>query len=114
MKTRYAVNDDGMLVSRDGRVLGKVTSLTIEEPPQIAANSGEIVGDIGGLLNEEQQTIEETLGLNGSSNVKEPYCPYENVWAHYVSLFGNRYELNPKRRKIIEAALKLRDEQTVM
>jgi hypothetical protein len=106
MKVRYSINDDGELVSRDGHVLGRVTSLTIEAPTiadDDPANSGDERGTIGGVVvvvkeEQEQQKI-------------NPTCPRDRVWAHYVNLFGTHYKLNDMRKRMIDNALKVRSEE---
>ena len=44
MRVRYTINERGELADRDGNVLGRLTSLTLEQDP---ANSGQRVGTIG-------------------------------------------------------------------
>lgn len=96
MKVRFSINENGELADRDGRVLGRLTSLTIE-----AGNSGLLVGTIGGGV----EVLEE-----GTSSPKAPSRLDERVeaiWQHFVSIFDSRAELNAQRRRVIENALKV-------
>lgn len=90
MKVRYSINDRGELADRDGNVLGKLTSLTLD------------VGTTGvGLEVREQQQQGQT---------PPPDPQVLEVWQHYVEVFdAGRQELNPQRRRDIERALKVRD-----
>lgn len=56
MKVRFSVNDRGELADRDGNVLGRLTSLTLE-----VANSGQLLGTTGvGLDLQGQRQEPET------------------------------------------------------
>lgn len=99
--TRYTVGDDGTLVDRDGNVLGRITTLTLDTKP---ANSGADGGDHRG-------------GENTSTNEqKNPHVPQavQRVWDHYVSLFGSAFKFDAKAQRIIKAALKVRPESRLL
>lgn len=97
-KTRFSVNEHGELVSRDGEVLGRITSLTLEAPSRTSATSGEPVGAMGGGVGVEVQTTLED----------HPRTPIDDVWDHYVSLFGSAYKLTPQCKRIIRNAIDVR------
>lgn len=104
MKTRFTVNDRGELVSRDGEVLGKVTSLTIERTSNSGGKSGDSVGYRG-----ESVVVEEPT----TNKENTPLTPRQRIWAYYQELFGTRYELTPVRVRVIDYALKVRDEERI-
>lgn len=101
MRTRYTVNESGELVSRDGAVLGKITSITVEAPSAKPANSDPLGGTLGGASVEDYSTTTK----------ENPQTPADRVWAHYVNLFGTGYTLNPARKRIIKNALAVRPEE---
>jgi hypothetical protein len=97
MKVRFQVNERGELQDRDGRVLGKVTALTLEVSDRGAMGGGVEVGEQQGKKNTSPPTP-ETLG----------------IWRYYQDVFGaHRQELNPQRRRDIERALRVRDVETI-
>lgn len=103
MKTRFSVDADGMLVSRDGLVLGRLTSMTLDVPSD-SATSGESMGAMGGSLFLENSKEEK----KETPPTPEIATDVQVVWDLYNRLIGNgRRELNHKRRLDIERALKL-------
>lgn len=97
-KVRFTIDDKGLLVSRDGRVLGRLTSLTIDDAG----------GTIGGGVDFPAVAKEEET---------PPVVPEEmrQVWDHYVKLFdAGRQTLNPTRKRDIQRALKVRPIDVVL
>jgi hypothetical protein len=103
MKRRFSVNDEGNLVDRDGVVLGRVTSITIDAP-----SDGSTGGKGGAVPSEEQQSL---LGESQPPTPSEPAevaAAIDRVWAAYVAAMSPRNkELDPQGRKIIREALKV-------
>lgn len=102
-KVRYNVNDDGMLVDRDGNVLGRLTSLTIDtaEKSEVAASSLGAMGEQFGLELGEGSKDEGPPTPSAVDSV-------DDVWEHYVATMQPRNTtLNPQERRLIREALKV-------
>lgn len=101
-RTRYTVNADGDLVSREGVVLGKVVGITIEAPK--TGSVAEIFPpDPPSFFPSGKGTtapVVPTLSLLPS--------PAEEVWATYVAVIKpRRTDLTPDDRQTIGTALKV-------
>lgn len=84
MKTRYSVNERGVLVDREGNTIGRLTSLTLEVPDH-SANSDLFGGDYGGESLLENSKEEKR---NPRSPQIEIASPVEEVWNLYDRLIG--------------------------
>src|SRR5687767_6418148 len=85
MRTRFTINEKGQLADRDGNVLGRLTSLTLEHD---AVSRG---GTTGGGFEFSEQNTENTPPT--------PPSDVDRVWARYVELFdAGRQTLNSTRR----------------
>jgi hypothetical protein len=98
VRQRFVVNDKGELEARDGTVLGRLVSLTIEGPS---------VGTIGvGVLTDDGSTTNR--GGVGEQNLALLPSPAEEVWSTYIETMNpRRRELDPDSRRIINDALKV-------
>lgn len=102
MRTRYVVNDRGELEARDGTVLGRVVSITIEGPA-VQPLSCEPVGTIGVAFSSE----EKQGGGVGEDLVLLP-VPATEVWSTYVTVMKpRRTELDRESKRTIDMALKV-------
>ena len=116
MSQRLSVDGHGRLVNRNGEVVGRIASLTIE----LDSSGGK-----GGIRLEPSSRValssnaEESQALALSSNVQETLLPdggvgeatdEAKVWAHYQRVIpsGSLYQLDNKRKAIIRNALKVR------
>lgn len=88
MKVRFAINDRGELEDRDGNVLGRLTSLTLD-----VANSDRAVGTIGvGVEVEEPQTPEQ----------KTPHSPPQTLGDSLIAeVYGHWRSRRPSAREEI-------------
>lgn len=103
MRTRFSINEHGELVSRDGEVLGRLTSLTIDRA------GGTIGGVSSSSSNEENKKKETTPQPPKTARDVE----VDTVWAHWEHTFGNRWQLDAKRRTMISKALDKRSVDTL-
>jgi hypothetical protein len=100
MRQRFTVDELGRLVDRDGNVLGKLVSLTLESP--------RAAGTIGVAVSSGEQQ-----GLEGEQTPLAPsepsmQDPIDVVWAHYVEVMKPRKrELDAQGRAVIREALKV-------
>lgn len=88
MRTRYAINDAGELVSRDGHVLGRLTSITLETLPP---------------------TPPLPTGGEPTTTTTTPVVPteVEQVWMTYALLLKVRRDRDAGDVATIRAALKV-------
>jgi hypothetical protein len=97
MRVRYTVDAAGQLVDREGHVLGRLVSLTLE--------TSEAAGTIGVAVPSGQQQQLEDVGPPTPSEPPAP-DPIDVVWARYVEVMKPRKrELDPQGRKVIRDAL---------
>jgi hypothetical protein len=113
MKVTLEVNGHGELVAPSGRILGRVVDLGLEvDDPAICKELG---GTIGGASYVSGSTDEQKKERNEKERKKSPReRNIEIVWAHYIKLFGDRYQFNPKRKRIIDNALSVRPLDAVL
>lgn len=98
VKRRFNVNKDGQLEDRDGNVLGRLTSLTLD-----VGAGGTIGGFVVPSTTEESITTVGGVG-EGDATVSDTAV----VWAHYVEVMKPRNkQLDAEGRKIILEALKV-------
>jgi hypothetical protein len=104
MKKRFVANSEGVLVARDGQVLGSVVGITIE----LEEGEG---GDLSFLPLEKKEDPPV-----GESEGKSKLAAIANVWAYYQAVIpgASRQTLESKRATIIRNALKVRDEDTCL
>lgn len=104
MKRRFAVNSEGELEDRDGRVIGRLTSLTLEVPADV-----EMGGYRGGSCSEEKANDDISASATvDEGGVGETSGAWVEVWAHYAEVMKPRKrDLDPEGRKIIRDALKV-------
>lgn len=100
MKVRYSVNEAGELVDRDGRSLGKITSVTLDHHEEEG-------GTIGG---EEDRHLVVLREPGEQKKKTTPIAPeIDEIWAHYVKVFdATRQTLNVQRKRVIRNALNVR------
>lgn len=102
VKRRFQINDAGMLVDREGHVLGRVTGITIDMPER---------GDIGGLLFDEGN--EPPQGGVGGAKAAEARFLSEQISAVltcYVEVMeprGGMTAMGAEERRIVRDALKV-------
>lgn len=113
MAHRRFMLKDGLLVDRDGHVLGRLVSvvLDVDEDAFAAPPSAEGKGGYRGVgVPSPQQTslssdVDEAPTAGGGTGEGSPI---EAVWTHYVEVMAPRNrELDPESRKIIREALKV-------
>lgn len=99
-RRRFSINDKGFLVDREGVVLGRITSVTIETPER---------GDKGGVVfpSEERQ---------GSGSENQPPAPSEitkridevlTCYAEVMEPRGGYGSLGAEERKVVREALRV-------
>jgi hypothetical protein len=76
-KVRYTVNEKGQLADRDGNVLGRLTSLTLD-----VANSGLPVGTTGVGGSEEQQEQKNSTPVAPKRSLTD--IAVEEVYGHWL------------------------------
>lgn len=119
MRTRYTINERGELQSRDGFVLGRLTSLTLEgNLPAFAGSPANSAGDGGSVRGAEGVSAVAVENSRGTEK-NTPLSPLDEsvarVWKRYVELIATeRHTLNATRRRLIVNALNVRDEATVI
>jgi hypothetical protein len=105
-RSRFTVDASGQLVDREGHVLGRLVSLTLETP--------EAAGTIGvAVPSGEQQELEDVEPPTPSApnTARAQAEMIERVWAHYVEVMKPRNrELDPQARGVIRDALKVATE----
>lgn len=99
MKRRFAINDEGMLVDRDGVVLGRITAITIDVPKKNADAA------LIAIAEGETSTTAPPPPVGGSDGGEDSAM---RVWMHYVEVMGpRRKQLDPDARRIIRNALEV-------
>jgi hypothetical protein len=106
---------DGLLIDRDGVVLGRLVSVVLDVPDASPASpDAEGKGGYRGVevQHPEQTSLSSDVGeattAGGGSGEGTTLGPIETVWAHYVEVMKPRHkELDEQSRKIIRDALKV-------
>lgn len=94
-------------MDRDGHVLGRVTSITLEMSDEAASSLPPVGGRGVGRSSGEQQATTEN-GDKHSRERAELSASIDAVWATYVeAMKPRRKEAGPEERKLIREALKV-------
>lgn len=107
---RLKVDERGQLVDREGAVLGKLVSLTVDLDLGVR-------GEISDLERTSEPSVnaqESLLPQGGAGDERKD--DVKIVWEHYQNAIptGKQYTLEAKRRSIIRNALKVRPMSTVL
>lgn len=107
-RKRLDLGKDGLLRERDGTVVGRLVSLTVElggEGPLGGKGVKEIQGQTTLAVGSSDACDNSSVG-----GVGEVLSEVEEVWAHYERVVpgAKRLKLDAKRRSIIGKALKVR------
>jgi hypothetical protein len=104
MKTRFNLNERGELEDRHGRVLGRLTSVTLEEP-----SGGLGVKEVDSQV-ARQSSSERSDKKEGGAGGNQLAPDVADVWAHWCDRRQpRRTALEPSQAKLIAKALKLVD-----
>lgn len=109
MKQRFTVNEKGLLEDRNGNVIGKLTSLTLEVPAPLPFAPDAEGDNRGSAVRDQQQTKEQTPRGPSEKQASEDEDPVRTVFLHWCSATDRdpeKTELTPSRRRTIERALK--------
>lgn len=105
MKQRFRVDDAGQLVDREGTVVGRITSITLDIP----VGERGVKGFLPSTAIESSSNVDVDLNLDGGPGETNggPKDDVEIVWSRYQELIpnGRRYHLDQKKRAIIRKAL---------
>jgi hypothetical protein len=106
MKRRFAINDAGELVDRDGYVLGRVTSLTLEMGADVEFPQGDYRGLSLRLNSRGWRQLKLVVGVWGrsrSSPIRSMPCGRRTSrsWGR------GKKDLDPGGRRVIKDALKV-------
>jgi len=109
MRRRFSINDAGELVDRDGYVLGRVTSLTLEMRPDVELPEGGLQGVKPSAQQQRMETSEAGGGGVGEESKTTPEPdPVDAVWTTYVETMRPRKkDLDAGGRRVIRDALKV-------
>lgn len=109
MRQRFNLDDSGRFVDREGNVLGRITSITLDLAVGVKG-----VKDVLPLTasTEISSNVELDLNVDGGSGETDDAAPpnadpVEIVWSRYQEVIpnGSRYQLDAKKRRIIQLAL---------
>lgn len=119
-RKRYTIDAQGRLIDRDGAVIGKLVSLTVDLSDDVIA-SGARGGavDSSSTASASDSSPDAQVSLLPQGGVGgDPHqaSDVDVVWAHYQRVVpgGNRYTLDEKRRQIIRNALAVRPLEVVL
>lgn len=112
-KTRLTVNERAELVRRDGTVVGRITSVTLELDESSWGTKGAVVevenckSPDGGVGEDSASAPDGHLFPVDGQATDEP-DEVQRVWQHFLQATGTRQRLDKTRRGIIRNALGLR------
>lgn len=115
-EVRLTVRDDGTVVWFDGRAVGRLTEIVLAVDPAFCGPWGEPTegggsSSVGGDPPVGKEPEKKTRKEKAPSELDRQV---ETVWLRYVKLFGSAYHFNPKRKRIIVNALKVRSLDAVL